>query len=195
MAFPPAAVKIAALRREQVVSALRTRSPYSFASTAYDFMGGMWRAELELVHVERADNAAIEAWLASLGGPAGTFELREPDYDGPYGTVSANPSVAVAATARAQTLRLQMQSGEAAAAGDLLTLGGHLHVVTSAGAPDGGGVQAVTVWPRLRADAGVGAAVEMLAPYGTWALAGPANGYAVSQSRVRTRTLQIVEAI
>ncbi|WP_414897707.1 hypothetical protein [Rhodovulum sp. YEN HP10] len=198
MAFPPDAVRVASLTLRQITSSIRVQSPYSFAQTAYDFMGGMWAAELVLAAFDSRESAAISAWIASLNGPAGTFELdmAAMDHDGPHGTISADPVVAVAANTRAQELVLQLAvAGDRALPGDYLTLGGHLHIVTATEAPTAAFRQGVTLWPRLRRPVAPGAAVAMRAPYGSWALAGSETGFSVSQARVRTRTLQIMEAL
>ncbi|RAP39411.1 hypothetical protein BYZ73_20705 [Rhodovulum viride] len=198
MAFPPEAVRIAGFTLRQISSAIRTQSPYSFAQTAYDFMGGTWAAELTLAAFDARESAAISAWLASLNGPAGRFELdmEAMDYDGPQGAITADPVVAVAASARAKTLVLQLAAAtDTISVGDYLTLDGHLHIVTGAEAPTAAFRQTLTLWPRLRAPVAPGDPVAMRAPYGSWALAGPETALAVSQARLRTRTLQLVEAL
>ncbi|TDX19817.1 hypothetical protein [Rhodovulum visakhapatnamense] len=198
MAFPPEAVRIAGFTLRQVTSSIRTQSPYSFAQTAYDFMGGTWAADLTLAAVDARESAAISAWLASLNGPAGRFELdmEAMDYDGPQGTITADPVVTVAAQARAQTLVLQLAAaGDTISVGDYLTLDGHLHIVTGAEAPTAAFRQTLTLWPRLRAPVAPGDPVALRAPYGSWALAGSETALAVSQARVRTRTVQLVEAL
>ncbi|NDK37158.1 hypothetical protein, partial [Rhodovulum sulfidophilum] len=153
MAFPPDAVRVASLTLKQITSSLRVQSPYSFAQTAYDFMGGMWAAELVLAAFDARESAAISGWIASLNGPAGSFELdmAAMEYDGPHGAISADPVVAVAANARAQALVLQLaRAGDRVLPGDYLTLGRHLHIVTAAEAPTPAFRQSVTLWPRLR---------------------------------------------
>ncbi|MBL3587708.1 hypothetical protein JMM61_20565 [Rhodovulum sulfidophilum] len=196
MAFLPKSVRVAAFTLTRITSSLRVQSPYSFAQTAYDFMGGMWVAELTLTHVSAAENAATEAWLAGLNGMAGTFEMGPVDYEGPHGAISADPVVAVAANARAQALVLQLaRAGDRALPGDYLTLGRHLHIVTATEAPTPAFRQSVTLWPRLRRPVAPGDPVAMRAPFGSWALAGPETVLSVSQARVRTRSLQIMEAL
>ncbi|MCE8470445.1 hypothetical protein LZ189_15605 [Rhodovulum sulfidophilum] len=198
MAFPPDAVRVASLTLKQITSSIRVQSPYSFAQTAYDFMGGMWAAELVLAAFDARESAAISGWIASLNGPAGTFELdmAAMEYDGPHGKITADPVVAVAATARAQALVLQLaRAGDRALPGDYLTLGRHLHIVTAAEDPTAAFRQSVTLWPRLRRPVVPGDPVAMRAPFGSWALAGPETVLCVSQARVRTRALQIREAL
>ncbi|MBL3553203.1 hypothetical protein [Rhodovulum sulfidophilum] len=102
----------------------------------------------------------------------------------------------LAATARAQALVLQLaRAGDRALPGDYLTLGRHLHIVTAAEDPTAAFRQSVTLWPRLRRPVAPGDPVAMRAPWGSWALSGPETVLSVSQARVRTRTLQIMEAL
>ncbi|WP_299734648.1 hypothetical protein [uncultured Roseobacter sp.] len=140
------------------------------------------------------DRATFLRWLVSLDGPVGTFEMNSLDYSGPFGTLTANPTIAVAASARAKTITLTLGSGDALVADDQITVGGHLHIVVSADLKIGNS-QSVTIWPRLRADVSISDPVEALAPYGTWALANMENGYSLSRRLVQSTTLELVEAI
>ncbi|MBL3570657.1 hypothetical protein BV509_02415 [Rhodovulum sulfidophilum] len=195
MAHPPDPVLIAAFTLRQKTSGALVQSPYSLAQTAYDFMGEMWAADLTLTHVDMRGNARIEAWLASLRGTLGTFEMAPPDYEGPYGVMSANPTVAATADARARTLTITVPPGSAAGPGDYLTIAGHLHLVIEAAAPDLARAQTLSLWPRLRAPVAPGAAVEMLKPYGTWRRASAEVSFDCSQDRIRSRTLSLIEAL
>ncbi|MCE8472760.1 hypothetical protein LZ189_27605, partial [Rhodovulum sulfidophilum] len=87
------------------------------------------------------------------------------------------------------------RAGDRALPGDYLTLGRHLHIVTAAEAPTPAFRQSVTLWPRLRRPVAPGDPVAMRVPFGSWALAGPETVLSVSQARVRTRSLQIREAL
>ncbi|RAP39562.1 hypothetical protein BYZ73_19860 [Rhodovulum viride] len=191
----PAAVQAATLRLRRITSSVRVQSPYSFAQTAYDFMGGMWAAEMTLKHLDRRQNAEVEAWLASLDGVSKTFQFGAMDYDGPYGVMSANPTVSSSTADRVKEFWIVVPVGSAAVVGDYLTIGGHLHIVTSAGTVTVAQTQKIGVWPRLREAAILGQTVEMLAPYGTWAIANPETEYEVDGDHRRTRTLSLIEAL
>ncbi|BAQ67582.1 hypothetical protein NHU_00412 [Rhodovulum sulfidophilum] len=54
--------------------------------------------------------------------------------------------------------------------------------------------KSATLWPGLRRPIAPGDAVAMRAHWGTWALAGPKTALSVSQARLRTRALQLMEA-
>lgn len=194
MAFAPDCIRNAAVTLTSVTNGHREMSPYSFDQTPYDFMGGMWQATIDLTHLDGRESAEAWAWLLSLQGPVGSFELPALDYDGPFGAITADPVVALSAPVRGQSLTVTLAAGNFLVAGDQVTIDGHLHSVTGAAAKVGSD-QVLTLWPRLRADVAPGVVVHALAPYGTWALADQKNTYARSQSRERSQTLAISEAL
>ena len=191
----PDSVRLASWRFTLKTNSHRAASPYSFVQTPYDFMGGMWTATLDMTHMISSDASAVLAWVAGLDGVMETFTLPAVDYAGPFGLVTANPTFADAALVRGKTIVLQLAAGDSAAVGDYVTIGGHLHIITTAEAPDVSDQQSVGISPRLRADVAAGAAVEMLAPYGTWALAKGDEGASLSQTGVRSRSLSLNEAL
>lgn len=194
MAYPPASLKFSSYTFGVKTTSYREASPYSLKTTSYDFMGDAWVADVSVSHVGRQASNVILAWLASLKGPAGSFRLPVFDYSGPAG-VSSNPEVAATALARSGVISLQMVGADAFEVGEYFTLDGHLHVVTAAPAPLIGGVQSLTVWPRLRADVALGDPVEALAPYAVWALADQENAFSRQSSRARSQRLKLVEVI
>ena len=194
MAFPPICLARRNLTIEPVTNGIRTISPYSYKQTPYDFMGAMWRAQLDLRSLNARDRATFLRWLVSLDGSTGTFELLAPDYAGPFGVLSANPTIAIAALARAKTISVSLPTGSALVQDDQITIAGHLHIVTFAASVIAD-QQQVTIWPRLRTDIAVSDPVECLAPYGTWALAEPVNGYSLANKIDMSSVLPLIEAI
>lgn len=215
MAFAPASLRIREFELVMVQAARLETSPYSRAQVAYDFQGGGWEAKLSLAHLSAAQAAEVEAWLASLKGPMVPFEAYLFRKAGPFGTTVVDAEVAVAALARAETLQVQQFHAAggpsmvlnfkgngalgftygALAVGDRITLGGHLHVVTMAGNSIAGGLQTITVWPRLRADLAPGDSVGIVAPYGKWRLASGRSSWTRAISGERTQTIDLIEAI
>jgi hypothetical protein len=193
MAFPPAAVRVADFTFGPKTNAHRSRSPYSFVTTSYDFMGDAWEAEISLTHTSGAASNQVLAWLAGLKGPSGTFELKVFDYTGPA-SIATNPTANAAASARAQVLTVAMDSGESFAVGEYLTISHRLYIVTAAPAAVAN-VQSLTLWPRLRADVASGAAIEALEPYARWALANSKNTYTRNTSGARAQRLVLMEAL
>jgi hypothetical protein len=194
MAFTPDALKAASLTIEAITNAAREASPYSFAQTVYNFQGGMWSAELDLAHLSEDDHRAAWGWLVGLEGPATTFQMYAPDYTGSAIPFAANPTLSAEALVRSNALVATVGPGEAFTVGDYLTLGQNLHMVTLAAAP-GSGVQAFEVWPRMRADHAVGAAVIADQPFGNWAISGNKNAYARQLSGERNQRIKLVEAL
>ena len=193
MAFPPPQVRISDFTFGPITSAHRESSPYNFVSTVYDFMGDAWSAEISLTHTSAPNSNLVLAWLTSLKGPKVSFELPVFDYAGPA-NISLNPVVAAPVPARSELLRVHMAADEAFSVGEFLTLGRHLHIVTAAPAPLLH-VQELTVWPRLRRDQTTGAAIEAVAPFGTWALADQKNTYSRRSNGARSQRLSLVEAL
>ncbi|MEQ3630819.1 MAG: hypothetical protein ABNG97_05900 [Sulfitobacter sp.] len=193
MAFPPPEVRVADFTFGPNTASHRSRSPYNFATAAYDFMGDAWEAEITLAQSSGVASNRVLAWLASLKGPAGSFELKVFDYTGPSG-ITQNPTVSGAVSARAEALSVAMAPGEAFEVGEYLTIGARLHMVTAASAPVGD-VQALTVWPRMRANVADGAAIEALAPYARWALANPSNTFTRRSNGARSQRLKLMEVL
>lgn len=215
MAFAPASLRIRDFDLSMVQVSRLEASPYSRAQVAYDFMGDCWEAKLTLAHLSEPQAAEVEAWLASLKGPMVPFEAYLFRKAGPFGTTAIDAQVAVAAAARAEVVSVQQfhavgspsmvlnfgaggdmgYSYGALVVGDRLTIGGHLHLVTAAGAVGGAGVQIITLWPRLRAAVAVGETVTIQQPYGTWRLAAGRNTWARAVGGPRTQTIDLIEAL
>lgn len=194
MANPPSALRFSSYTFGVKTTSHREKSPYSMKTTAYDFMGDAWVANVSVSHVGRQASNVIMAWLASLKGPAGSFQLPVFDYGGPA-SIGSNPTVAASALAISEVIALQMAPGEAFEVGEYFTIADHLHMVTAAPLPLANDVQTLTIWPRLRANVSPGQAVEALAPYVVWALADQENTYSRQSTRARSQTLNLIEVI
>lgn len=194
MAFAPNCVRPEVFRLTAVTNVLRTASPYSFKQTAYDFMGGMWRASLDLYAMKQADRATFLAWLVSLDGPMTPFEMRALDYAGPSGTVSSDTTVHLSAPVRAKSLSMNVPLGTSLAVGDRITIDGHLHVITDAPTSISG-VQTVSIWPRLRSNSAPGSIVQVSDPFGTWVLANSENTISLANGLSQAVTLDLMEAL
>jgi hypothetical protein len=170
MAFAPTALKFSRWTPRARSNTRREINPYTFAQTTYDFLGEVWEIDAECAPLQGRAAAEVQAWLADLGGTRDAFQVVWPGYKGPHGTLSANPTLAAAAAARARTVVATVAAGQALVTGDLVTIGNHIHRVTDAPAPVAG-AQTLKLWPRLRAAAAAGATVHAIAPWGTFALA------------------------
>jgi hypothetical protein len=193
MAFPPPEVRVSDFTFGPNTTSHRSRSPYNLATASYDFMGDAWEASITLTQSSGVASNVVLAWLASLKGPAGSFELKAFDYTGPS-AITVNPTVDSTALARAEVLEVALASGEAFTLGEYLTIAGRLYLVTAAAAAIGD-VQSLTVWPRLRSDIAGGAVIEALEPYATWALADPSNTYKRRSDGARSQALKLMEAL
>lgn len=214
MAFAPASVTVKAFTMTAVTNAVRPRSPYASNTVAYDFMGGYWKAQIDLPPLTDAAGAAVEAWLLGLNGPKGTFQMYDFNPAGPFGTAINDATLKLDAPERSTAIRIQQVHTAASpslvlnfagngrlgylfgelAPGDTITLAGFLHRVVSAAPVGGLGAQDITVWPRLRVNMVAGDPVVIAMPYGTWALAMPENGWSRSDRATRAQSIEIVEA-
>lgn len=215
MAFAPASLRIRDFELSMVQVARLEASPYSRAQVAYDFMGDGWEAKLTLAYLNDMQAAQTEAWLASLKGPMVPFQAYLFRNTGPFGTTAIDAQIAATAVARAEVVQVQQFhaigspsmvlnfgsnaglgfSYGALVVGDRITIGNHLHVVTVAGAVGGGGVQTLTIWPRLRATAAIADPVTIQRPYGTWRLAAGRNTWTRLITGERTQTIDLIEAL
>lgn len=189
---PPAELRFSVIDVGRVSVTGMNVSPYSMAQEVYQWPGQGWTLAVTVPpNTDRAVQRALDAFVAALDGRFGTFSMALPDHT-PNPAILVNPTLAVAAAARAASLSVQHGAGAPFVVGDVFALAGRIHMVTIAGAKVGG-VQVVEIWPRLRAAAAVAAVINATAPVGLWRLADDRQGYQLDLVS-RSNSLKIVEA-
>lgn len=132
-------------------------SPLNRSTQTLERPGARWKVQLEMPHMDRERRGMLEAFLASLGGMAGRFtlwphhragsSLYAPLVNGAMSDFKSLPTKAWPAN----TLVLR--------AGDFLSAGGELKMVTADVTSNASGLAAVPVAPAYRKAPAAGSAV------------------------------------
>lgn len=168
--FRPARVRIGTRSRSGV-----SVSPFTFSQEVFEHQGDMWRAEVSLPQLGRADAEVFTSFLASLSGRRGTFTMADPANLAPRGTWAGTPLVNGAHAARTKTIAMDgFSAGATVKAGDRFQVGAgataHLYMVVQDATADGGGVATLEIWPRLRASVADNESLVTTNPVGLWRL-------------------------
>jgi len=134
-------------------------SPFTGYQQVQEHQGQWWEGSVMVSPSERAEAAAISAWLTSLRGRSKTFLFGDPLAATPRGTASSSPGTPVVAGA-SQTGNLLNGSGAPfnqtgyLKAGDYIQLGSGssslLHMVLEDADTTAAGLFTLTLWPDLR---------------------------------------------
>ena len=171
----PAGNAIADLTIHAASAVAASMSPFTFEQQVFVHMGQIWRADVELKPMKRADAAAWRAFFLALNIRQGTFLMGHPVETSPRGTWAGAPKVLGAHAAGVTTIAMD---GFTAAAtvktGDQFQIGSgattHLHEVTLDATADGGGLLTLEIWPRTRAALADNDTFVTSNPKGLWRL-------------------------
>lgn len=173
---PPAAPGFRGVRLAGSASVGHSRSPFTLESQVYAHQGQIWRGELQLPTMQRAEAEAWIAFLLSLNGRQGTFLMGIAGAETPRGAIGGTPLVN-GGSQSGQTLVLDGASNTITGwlmAGDYVQLGSgldtHLHKVLVDADSDGSGNVTLDIWPRLRASPADDSAVVVSSALGLWRL-------------------------
>ncbi len=133
-------------------------SPYSGDVQTVEVPGARWLCSLTYAPKSDAHQAEIEAFWARVRGPVNRVALWHMKRPAPRGTLRGTPTLASAVAQFATTLPITAGAGETLLAGDMVGVGGQLHMVT-ADATAAAGVITAQVSPPVRAARASGAAV------------------------------------
>lgn len=134
---------------DRVVAA--TQSPFTLEETTFLHPGAAWSGSVSLPPMSAVQAAAWSAFLARLAGRDGTFTLNPPDRAAPFGTQTADFTVASAAAARATSISVTMVASATLLAGDRYSIADELHEVVVDATADGAGAATLEFEPPLRA--------------------------------------------
>jgi hypothetical protein len=127
------------------------------------------------------------AFLESLQGQTGCFQLGDPRFTAPQSGYSGSPTVAATA-ASGYNLTLNIPGG-ALRVGDLIQIGYRMYRVTS----EANG--ALTIWPNIRESIPSGAAVVLQNCVGLWCLKDAKRSWSLGLQRVYGFNVDFREAI
>lgn len=154
-------------------------SPFSYSSQVQAFSGQLWRAEVTLPVMERADAEEWISFLLKLNGREGTFLLGDYAAKTPRGGSPGTPLVKGAG----QTGQTLLTDGWGATqtdvlmAGDYFSIGQRLHKVLEDADSNGSGESTLTFWPALRSSPADNASLVTASCVGLFRLAN--NAYQI----------------
>jgi len=131
-------------------------SPFTYKQQIHNHSGQRWEAEITLPPMARADAEQWIAWLLSLNGRAGTFQLGDPLGATPRGALGGSPLVNGAGqTGSSLTIDGCTPSVTGwLKAGDYIQLGSGatatLHKVLQDVDTNGSGQASIDIWPSMR---------------------------------------------
>lgn len=171
-----------------------SQSPFTFSGQAQAYAGQMWRAEVTLVPMKRADAEQWVAFLMSLRGQFGRFYLADPLSTAIRGTATA---LTVTGSAGANTVSATVTNGQTLLAGDMFQLGSgsdatlHKVLVNYTGT---GSATDLEIWPALRKDR-TAASADLTSPVGVFRLASNDIQWSVNEASIYGMSFSAMEAI
>lgn len=176
-------------------------SPFTFAGQAQASSGQMWQADVTLPPMKRSDAEQWVAWLVSLRGRFGTFNMGDPIGCTPRGVATGTPLV----NGSNQTGENLIIDGCTAnvtgwlRAGDYIQLGAAgtatLHKVLADVNTNASGETTLSLWPHIRSAPDDNATVVVNNTVGRWRLASNESSWSVNEAAIYGITFGAMEAI
>jgi hypothetical protein len=157
---------VRSVTRRLVTSVAVVASPFTGSQQVQDWGGEFWQYEIEFAVHRGRNGKLMSAFLASLGGPRGTFLFRDPTIEQ---TGLASPTV----NGAGQTGNTLVTAGwpnnaTVLQAGDFIQIGSgamaRLHQLTADAVSGPTGVATLSIVPRLRYAPANGSAVTVNSP-------------------------------
>lgn len=180
--FPAAPKSIEWMLGDTVAAA---RSPFSRQQQIYNWGASILGASLSYQPMKNSEALPWIAFLMSLQGIAGVFLFGDPLNTGPQNPGASGGTV----SGSGQTGYTLATSSSGLAAGDWISLGVRLYMVTSVG----GG--SLGIWPQLRESPAGGTEVVIRNTRGLFRLAKNERRYAVNDAKIYGITFEIEEAL
>ena len=179
------------------------RSPFTFAGQAQANAGQMWMADVTLPPMKYEDAEQWIAWLVSLRGQFGTFNMGDPARSTARGSARGTDTVTVnGADQTGETLDItsdQLSETGYLKAGDYIQLGtgssATLHKVLADVDTDASGNATVTLWPHVRTAPDDAATVTVQNTVGRWRLSSNESEWSVNEAAIYGISFSAMEAI
>jgi len=189
------------IRAVNVVAA--STSPFTFRQQIVKHFGQRWEVEISLPPMKRTNAEKWVAWLISLGGIYGTFNMPLFPYTagGSASTAAGTPLVNGAGQI-GQTLLIDGAPASAVGylkAGDFIQRGAGasatLHKVLTDVTSSAGGACTLELWPEMRTAVADNAAIVVSTPQGLFRLASNETNYSVDDVAMYGITFGAVEVV
>ena len=183
-------------------------SPFTFAGQAQASSGQMWQgapltdpADVTLPPMKRADAETWIAWLVSLRGRLGTFNMGDPSAATPRGAGGGTPLVK-GSSQTGEDLIIDGCTADVTGwlkSGDYVQLGAAatatLHKVLADVNTDGSGETTLSLWPHIRSAPADNATVVVSDTVGRFRLASNESSWSVNEASIYGITFGAMEAI
>lgn len=176
-------------------------SPFTFAGQAQASSGQMWQADVTLPPMKREDAEKWIAWLVSLRGQLGTFNMGDPSAATPRGVATGAPMVN-GASQTGENLNIDGCTANVTGwlkAGDYIQLGSAgtatLHKVLADVDTNGSGQTTLSLWPHIRSAPADNATVVVSDTVGRFRLASNESSWSVNEASIYGITFSAREAI
>lgn len=176
-------------------------SPFTFAGQAQASSGQMWQADVTLPPMKREDAEKWIAWLVSLRGQFGTFNMGDPSAATPRGVATGTPRVN-GASQTGEDLNIDGCTANVTGwlkAGDYIQLGtagtATLHKVLADVNTNASGETTLSLWPHIRSAPADNATVVVSDTVGRFRLASNESSWSVNEASIYGITFSAREAI
>jgi hypothetical protein len=176
-------------------------SPFTFAGQAQASSGQMWQADVTLPPMLREDAEKWIAWLVSLRGQFGTFNMGDPSAATPRGVATGTPEVN-GAFQTGEDLNIDGCTADVTGwlkAGDYIQLGSGatatLHKVLADVNTNASGQTTLSLWPHIRSAPADNATVVVSDTVGRFRLASNESSWSVNEASIYGITFSAREAI
>lgn len=172
-------------------------SPFTYSQQVFNHQGKRWEAEVQLPAMKRDDAEQWIAWLLSLKGQYGTFELGDPNGATARGALGGTPLVA-GADQTGSSLDIDGCSASVTGwlkAGDYVQVGTQLYKVLQDVDTAADGTATLELWPNVRTAPTDNAPVITTDPVGLFRLNSGAQDWSIDTASVYGITFAATEAI
>ena len=177
-----------------------SQSPFTFAGQAHAYSGQMWRADVTLPPMHRADADQWVTFLMSLRGQFGTFLLGDPSAPAPRGLASTFLGVPLITSQTGGTITVTGASTNKSSwllAGDYIQIGtgsdATLHKVLQNASTDGSGETTLEIWPHVRGTRS--GSITVSSAVGNFRLSENQQSWSVNEASVYGINFSAMEAI
>lgn len=178
-----------------------SESPFSYSQQVQRHTGERWEADVQLPPMRQAVAETWVAWLLSLGGRYGTFNMGDPAHLTYRGAGGGTPLVN-GASQTGGTLAVDGCPTTTTGwllPGDVIQLGSgstaRLHKVLTRADTNGSGEVTLDIWPRLRSSPANNAAVTITGCLGLWRLASNEAGWDIGAAKVYGISFAAIESL
>jgi hypothetical protein len=193
----PSHTGVASITLRAVNQTAISASPFTYSQQVFNHAGKRWEAEVQLPRMKREDAEQWVAWLLSLKGQLGTFELGDPNGGTARGALGGSPVVA-GSLQTGGSLDIDGCSASVTGwlkAGDYVQVGTQLYKVLQDVDTNASGEATLELWPNIRTAPSDNTPVVTNNPVGRFRLNSGSQDWSIDTASTYGITFAAVEAI